>query len=55
MTRERIRETIRASRREQGMPEHVSNARFLGELAAEVVITTVSKWCDGVVSSRYDR
>jgi hypothetical protein len=37
VTRERIRETIRESRREQGMPETVSDARFLEELAADVI------------------
>ena len=37
MTPETIRETVRASRRAQGMPDHVTDPRFLVELAAEVI------------------
>ena len=37
MTREQLRETIRASRHEQGFGPTVTDGQFLGQLAAEVI------------------
>jgi hypothetical protein len=37
MNRERVRDQVQASRRAQGLPEHVTADRFLDQLAAEVL------------------
>jgi hypothetical protein len=37
MSLSHVQERILASRREQGLPDHVTDARFLDLLAAEVV------------------